>query len=122
MTACADEIPRAWLEQVADGGLLELPLRLDPDGAAIQLVPVLERRGVRLRSTVLTWGGFMPLHGGDGGWRALPATLDASRSVKGRHSSRISMTGAGLERLPANAARGLLASALTNHADHTVKA
>jgi hypothetical protein len=90
VTACADHIPNAWLEQLADRGRIELPLRLDPDGAAIQVIPVLERRGDRLQSTGLTWGGFMPLHAGDGGWRPLPATLAANRSVKGRHTSLIS--------------------------------
>jgi protein-L-isoaspartate(D-aspartate) O-methyltransferase len=114
VTACADEIPRAWLEQLKDGGLLELPLRLDPDGAAIQLIPVLERRGDRLQSVAVTWGGFMPLHSGDGGWRPPPATLSAGRSAKGKHTSLISMSGAGLERLPGDAARELLASALTS--------
>jgi protein-L-isoaspartate(D-aspartate) O-methyltransferase len=78
VTACADEIHRSWFDQLKDGGLLELPLRLDPDGAAIQLIPVLQRQGDRLQSVALTWGGFMPLHGGDGGWRRPPATLSAS--------------------------------------------
>jgi protein-L-isoaspartate(D-aspartate) O-methyltransferase len=113
VTACADEIPHAWFDQLADGGRLELPLRLDPDGAAIQLIPVFERQGNHLRSVALTWGGFMPLHAGDGGWRPPPATLGASRSVKGTHTSLISMSGAGLEQLPADAARDLLASMLT---------
>ena len=112
VTACADEIPRFWLEQLRDGGRLELPLRLDPDGAAIQLIPVLERHGDRLVSVGLTWGGFMPLHGGDGGWRPPPAMLGASRSVKGKPSSLISISGAGLEQLSADAARELLASTL----------
>ncbi len=111
-TACADEIPRAWFDQLAEGGRLELPLRLDPDGAAIQVIPVLERRGNRLRSLALTWGGFMPLHGGEGGWRPPPAALSASRSVNGKHFSLISITGAGLEQLPADVARELLASVL----------
>ena len=112
VTACADEIPRAWFDQLKDGGLLELPLRLDPDGAAIQVIPVLERRGDRLCSVGLTWGGFMPLHGGDGGWRPPPTTLSAGRSTKGKHTPLISISGAGLERLSPKAARELLASAL----------
>jgi protein-L-isoaspartate(D-aspartate) O-methyltransferase len=112
VTACADEIRRAWFDQLKDGGLLELPLRLDPDGAAIQLIPVLERRGECLRSVALTWGGFMPLHGGDGGWHPPPATLSAGRSRKGKHTSLVSISGSGLERLSADAARALLASAL----------
>jgi protein-L-isoaspartate(D-aspartate) O-methyltransferase len=113
VTACADEISSAWLEQLADGGRLELPLRLDPDGAAIQLIPVLERHGRRLQSVGLTWGGFMPLHDGDGGWRPPPAALSASRTAKGRHTALAAISGAGLQRLSAAAARGLLASVLT---------
>ncbi|MGO9957414.1 MAG: protein-L-isoaspartate O-methyltransferase family protein [Solirubrobacteraceae bacterium] len=83
VTACADDIPNAWLEQLADGGRIELPLRLDPDGAAIQVIPVFERHGNRLQSTALTWGGFMPLHAGDGGWRPLPATSWPTARSKG---------------------------------------
>lgn len=112
VTACADEIPRAWPEQLRDGGSLELPLRFDRDGAAIQLIPVLERHDDRLDSVGLTWGGFMPLHGGDGGWQPPPATLAASRAVKGKSSSLISISGAGLEQLAAGAARELLGSVL----------
>jgi hypothetical protein len=113
VTACADEIPRAWLEQLVDGGRIELPLRLDPDGAAIQLIPVLERKGSRLRSLGVTWGGFMPLHAGDGGWRPPPAALTAGRSARGRHSSLVSISGAGLEQLSSAAARSLPAAVLT---------
>jgi protein-L-isoaspartate(D-aspartate) O-methyltransferase len=113
VTACADEIPRAWLEQLAEGGRLELPLRFDPDGAAIQVIPVLERHGSRLHSIGLTWGGFMPLHSGDGGLRPPPAALSASRSAKGQHTSLASVSGAGLEQLSGIAARELLASILT---------
>jgi methyltransferase of FxLD system len=112
-TACADEIPLPWFEQLADGGRIEVPLRLDPDGAAIQLIPVLERHGDRLRSVALTWGGFMPLHSGDGGWRPPPAALSATRTVKGKPTSLISMSGAGLEQLSARAARELLGAVLT---------
>ena len=45
-TAAADEIPRAWLQQLAERGRVELPLRLDPERGAIQLIPVLERRAI----------------------------------------------------------------------------
>jgi methyltransferase of FxLD system len=114
VTACADELSRAWREQLTEGGRLELPLRLDPDGAAIQLIPVFERGGNRLRSVGLTWGGFMPLHSGDGGWRPPPATLSAARSSRASASSLMSISGAGLERLSRDAARTLLASALAN--------
>ena len=112
-TACADEIPAVWRDQLAEGGRVELPLRLDQDGTAIQLIPVLERRGERLVSVGLTWGGFMPLHGGDGGWRPPPATLSATRAGPGVHSALMSISGAGLRRLSDEASRSLLASSLT---------
>jgi protein-L-isoaspartate(D-aspartate) O-methyltransferase len=117
VTACADEIPRAWLEQLAPSGRVELPLRLDPDGAAIQLIPVLERRRERLHLVDLTWGGFMPLHGGDGGWRPPRETLTASRSHRERHSALASISGGGLARLSGSAARTVLASMLTTAAE-----
>ena len=112
-TAAADEIPRAWLEQLSERGRLELPLRLDPDGGAIQLIPVLERHGDQLRSVGLTWGGFMPLHGGDGGWTPPPSTLTASLSVNRRHTGLASLSGQGISQLSRPAARRLLVSLLT---------
>jgi methyltransferase of FxLD system len=114
VTACADEIPRAWLEQLKEGGLLEVPLRLDPDRAAIQVIPVFQRRGDRLHSTALTWGGFMPLHGGDGGWRPPPTTLTASRTDGGKHTALVSITGPGLSALSAATTRELLAAVLAH--------
>lgn len=114
VTACADELPRAWLDQLAPGGRLELPLRVDPEGAAIQLIPVLERRGPTLHSVGLTWGWFMPLHSGDGGRRPPPTALSASHMVQGRHTSLAALSGPGIERLSARAARALLAALLAN--------
>ncbi len=111
-TAAADEIPRAWLEQLREGGRLELPLRLDPERGAIQLIPVLERHENQLRSVGLTWGGFMPLHSGDGGWNAPPSTLSAFRSIDGRHTGLASLNGQGISQLSPLAARRLLASLL----------
>jgi protein-L-isoaspartate(D-aspartate) O-methyltransferase len=112
-TAGADGIPRAWLEQLSEGGRLELPLRLDPERGAIQLIPVLERHGDQLRSVGLTWGGFMPLHGGDGGWTAPPSTLSAFHSINGQHTGLASLTGQGVIQLSSPAARRLLVSLLT---------
>jgi protein-L-isoaspartate(D-aspartate) O-methyltransferase len=114
VTACADGVAPSWRDQLSEKGRLALPLRLDADGAAIQLIPVFERVGSRLRSVGLTWGGFMPLHGGDGGWRTPPAALQAGRSDNGAHSSLMSLSGAGLESLSDKAARNLLAATLAN--------
>jgi Protein-L-isoaspartate(D-aspartate) O-methyltransferase (PCMT) len=112
-TACADRIPRAWLEQLGDRGLLELPLRLDHDPAAIQLIPVLQRRGEHLASIDLTWGGFMPLHGGDGGWASPPPTLVASRSSEQNETTLVSISGAAVAALPNPAAKKLLSAVLS---------
>jgi methyltransferase of FxLD system len=113
-TAAADEIPRAWLEQLSEGGRLELPLRLDPERDAIQLIPVLERHGDQLRSVGLTWGGFMPLHSGDGGWNAPPSTLSAFLSINGRHTGLASLNGQGIRQLSAPGARRLLTSLMAD--------
>jgi protein-L-isoaspartate(D-aspartate) O-methyltransferase len=112
-TAAADEIPRAWLEQLNEAGRLVLPLRLDRDGGAIQLIPVFERFGDQLRSVGMTWGGFMPLHGGDGGWNVRPSTLSAFHSVDGHYTGLASLSGHGVGQLSSPGARGLLVSLLT---------
>ncbi len=112
VTASADELQPAWLQQLQEGGRLILPLRLDPDADAVQLIPLLERRGRRLHSLEMTSGGFMPLHGGDGGWGSPPASLSAGRHRPGKHSSYASISGAPVGRLSDAAARRLLAAVL----------
>jgi methyltransferase of FxLD system len=112
VTASTEQLAPAWLEQLAEGGRIIVPLRLDPDADAIQLIPVFERRGQQLRSLTITSGGFMPLHGGDGGWRAPPASLTASRHQTDRHSSYASISGAPVGRLTDAAGQRLLAATL----------
>lgn len=110
VTASADRLARAWLDQLRDGGRLAVPLRLDPDGASIQLIPVLVKRDRRLYSEGMTWGSFMALHSGDGGWRGPPDSLGAHRSVGGRQTSFATLNGPGVGRLSERAARDLLAA------------
>ncbi len=112
VTACADQISRQWLEQLTEAGRLVLPLRLDPDADAIQVIPAFERRGSTLHSLGMTWGGFMPLHGGDGGWRGPHARLAANRLASDNNCPLVSITGAGLQRLSDQAARAVLADVL----------
>jgi protein-L-isoaspartate(D-aspartate) O-methyltransferase len=110
VTASAEAIPRAWLEQLADGGRLVVPLRLDPDADAIQLIPAFVRRGETLQAVESTWGGFMPLHGGDGSSQAPTASLGATLSSRGEHTLLVQLTGSGLEPLSEGAARRVLAA------------
>jgi protein-L-isoaspartate(D-aspartate) O-methyltransferase len=112
VTASAEVVQPAWLEQLEEGGRIIVPLRLDPDADSIQLIPVFERRGRELRSLELTSGGFMPLHGGDGGWSAHQASLNAGRHQPGRHSAFASISGAPVGRLSDAAAQRVLAAML----------
>jgi protein-L-isoaspartate(D-aspartate) O-methyltransferase len=112
VTASTAEIPSAWLQQLAEHGRLEPVVQLDRDRDAVQLIPVFERRGDTLHSLDMTWGGFMPLHDGDGGWVAPRASLSAARARSGRHTAFVSFSGQGLGRLSDLAARRLLVAAL----------
>ncbi len=110
VTANADAIPAAWLTQLADGGRLVVPLRLDPDADALHLIPALVRHGDSLHATESTWGGFMPLHDGQGVSQAPKASLGATLWVRGRYTSLVSLSGSGLERLSEVAASSVLAA------------
>jgi len=57
-TASVRDIPLAWRDQLREGGLLVLPLRLRPGS---QMVVTFTRRGERLESVSAIGGGFMPL-------------------------------------------------------------
>ncbi len=112
VTASADAIPRAWLEQLVDGGRLVVPLRLDPDADAIHVIPAFVRRGATLQATQGTSGGFMPLHGGEGVFQTPITSLTVTRSSRGTHVGLVSLTGSGVERLSGAAAQRLLAALL----------
>ncbi len=90
-----------------------LPLRLDPERSAIQVIPALERHDMSMRSVDLTWGEFMPLHGGDCGSQAPSSSLSAVHTSHGRHFGLTSLSGDGIGRLSAKAAQRLLTSLLS---------
>jgi protein-L-isoaspartate(D-aspartate) O-methyltransferase len=60
VTASASGVPRAWRDQLVEGGLVEFPLRFN-DQFGTQLVTTFRRDGGRLRSTEVISGGFMAL-------------------------------------------------------------
>jgi protein-L-isoaspartate(D-aspartate) O-methyltransferase len=60
VTASADQLSRAWRDQLTEGGQLELPLRLRA-GIQPQVVVTLRREGDVLRSTAVIPGVFMAL-------------------------------------------------------------
>jgi protein-L-isoaspartate(D-aspartate) O-methyltransferase len=56
-TASAEEVPRAWRDQLAPDGIVVVPLRFD----AMQLVVVLRPTATGFESTHVIPGGFMPM-------------------------------------------------------------
>jgi protein-L-isoaspartate(D-aspartate) O-methyltransferase len=115
VTASAATVPRAWRDQLAEGGLLEVPLRLAGSGG--QVIPTLRRTRGRLVSVATICGGFMPLRTGDGD-EALPsrppcllahdATGDRTREPMRQ------ISGHGLATLSNAAKRRLLVTALAD--------
>jgi protein-L-isoaspartate O-methyltransferase len=111
VTASSDSIPQAWWEQLVEGGLVELPLRLRK-GAGVQAIVTLRREGVHLRSTSVTAGFFMPLRGPG---RDDPPTSPASlRALSGADPPTVlaSLEGEHLRSLSADAGRRALATLL----------
>jgi protein-L-isoaspartate(D-aspartate) O-methyltransferase len=113
VTASAEEVPRAWSEQLADDGLLEVPLRLDRAG--MQVIPVLRKTPAGFRSVRAVAGGFMPLRdAGDesgGAPPQEPALVVTDLSGNGPESFA-HLCGVGLRTLSQAAKRRLLATAL----------
>jgi protein-L-isoaspartate(D-aspartate) O-methyltransferase len=59
VTASSRYVPIAWFEQLAERGLLEVPLQLS--AAGVQAIPLLQKTRSGFRSTGVIAGGFMPL-------------------------------------------------------------
>ena len=121
VTASAGEVYRPWLDQLVDGGLVEMPLSLST-GLSYQVVATFERRGELLTSTTAMNGFFMPLRGPVPGERQEGAykwdgTQSASRSLSvsiGGPGGRLlaSVEGPCLERLSGAGRRRALATLL----------
>jgi protein-L-isoaspartate(D-aspartate) O-methyltransferase len=112
ITASADTVPRAWFEQLTDGGLLVAPLRLN--AAGMQAIPVLRKTKRGFRSERVLRGGFMPLR--DEGEGGLPRTREPFLNITdfgGEWTEPIlQLNGAALATLSRKAKRRLLATAL----------
>ena len=82
VTASTGQVYQPWLDQLVDGGLVEMPLGL-AKGLSYQVVATFERQGEVLRSTTAMNGFFMPLRGtaeGDGKKGAYTEGGEASAS------------------------------------------
>ena len=113
VTASADAVPWAWFEQLADDGLLEVPLRLNKGGA--QAIPVLCKSRGGFRSLRAVCGGFMPLRGADedgGGEPPREPCLVVSDLGRDGRKPLLQLSGAALATLSQTATRRLLVTAL----------
>ena len=112
VTASSDTVPYAWFEQLVDGGIVEVPLRLR-EAAGAHVIASLQKNGRGFRSVSIVCGGFMPLR--DSGEPRLPWSMrsltvtdltgDAPQPVR-------QLSGAALVRLSPAAKRRLLAVSL----------
>ena len=106
LTASTGTVPRALFDQLAPGGLVELPLHLD--GPHLQVVVTLRREDGALRSVDAVEGGFMVLRDPSAPPEAPQgSSLSVSEHVDGRHRSFGSLAGHGLRRLRPAARRRL---------------
>ena len=113
VTASTATVAPAWHEQLADGGLVELPLRLRR-GGELQAIVTLQKEGDALRSQALLQGGFMPLRDAPGAAVPPPApTLSATEFVNGRPRSLAHLSGAALRGLSAEQRRRVLSMSLS---------
>ena len=121
VTASAGHVPQAWRDQLVDGGLVELPLRLAP-GSPLQAVVTLRREGDRLESTSIMPGSFMPLRGPDGSPPGVGAEPSLRALVGGMPPTTLAaVSGPYVDSLSPRATRRALATLLgQSHGRQTV--
>ena len=113
VTASASTVSAAWFEQLAEGGLLELPLWVDRTGD-IQAVVTLRKHASELRSVAVIFGSFMPLRMGAGAPAPVSGLyLSASERRDGRQRLLAHVGGEALRGMSIDARRRLLSLALS---------
>ena len=107
LTAGSASIAPAWIEQLREGGLLELPLRMAAVGP--QAIATFRRAGRRLRTVATVPGQFMQLRSAEGAPPTLAPTLPVMQAPrKGRKPAVVHLSGTSLERLSSAGWRRLL--------------
>jgi protein-L-isoaspartate(D-aspartate) O-methyltransferase len=98
VTASSTDVPEAFFEQLMEGGLLVMPLRITDSLPFQQVVVTLQRVLDGFRSVSVIRGGFMRLRGEPGDvslpWAVTPIIAPDGEEPRG------SLSGAGLGRLP----------------------
>jgi protein-L-isoaspartate(D-aspartate) O-methyltransferase len=105
VTASSASVAVAWRDQLVQGGLVEVPLRLREVGP--HAIATLRRDGDRLRSVGVLCGGFMPLRRA-GVALEPPASLTASLVADGRSEPLAAVSGPGVRAMSRRSAGRLL--------------
>jgi protein-L-isoaspartate(D-aspartate) O-methyltransferase len=109
VTAASDRVARAWRDQLVDGGLVQLPLRLT-SAALPQVVATFRRDRDLLRSVVIVSGSFMVLRSSDGADSPadIDPTLRALIRTKKSANGFIALDGEALSHLSTTAGKRIL--------------
>jgi SAM-dependent methyltransferase len=112
VTASAPGVPRAWRDQLVEGGMLEVPLWLDSSCFGLQNVATFRREGELLRSVRVLIGGFMALR--DPGPGRPPPVVPGLQVVarKGSSETLVSIEGPFVRSLSKATIRRVLATML----------
>jgi protein-L-isoaspartate(D-aspartate) O-methyltransferase len=107
-TASSYDVPQAWFDQLVDGGVLVMPLRLTEALPFRQVVVALRKDGDHLESVAVVPGGFMRLRA-PGDQVSLPwPEIKITSSEGGKRTALVTLSGQPLERLGAASRRRLL--------------
>lgn len=113
-TASSDDVPEAWFEQLIDGGILVMPLRLTESLPFRQVVVAMRKTARHLGSVNVVPGGFMRLRT-PGDQISLPwPEINVSSSEEGTRTTLMTLSGQGLDRLSDTARRRLLQVVLSD--------
>jgi protein-L-isoaspartate(D-aspartate) O-methyltransferase len=113
VTASSLDVPRALLDQLKEGGLLVLPLRLTDAFPFRQVVATFERRGDRLESVSVIRGGFMRLRERTEDVSLPWPELKVVATREGKERTLATLSGSTLEILHEHVKRSLLSVMLT---------
>ena len=118
VTASSPTVPRAWYDQLSDGGLVELPLLLNRTGQA-QAIIILRKQMGALHSQALLHGGFMRLRDAPGAAvPSPPPSLAVTERIDERSRPLAHLSGVALRKLSRAHRQQLLALALCEPRRH----
>jgi len=114
VTASSPDLPRAWLDQLVEGGRIVAPLQLQHDASDhfVQAVCALRRVSDRFAPAGTVDGSFMPLRSRADAETPYPAGIGASEHNDGNATLLSQLSGAALRTLSRAARRQLLALTL----------